>query len=443
MISGFPAASGVPPRTAVEPAAPPVAPVVSPGTAPTRADATGPGPRLLSRLKDIYIRDPGPLGNGEMVSPEFVFEVSYGYVGRSETFRFAEHMNEPDVVEFKPWFMAMVLAVRAAGSGRTEFSFRYPDSEAEGVTWRVRKDADPEEALRAMYICRQIPRVVPPLAEMSYPRFWPELFCCRDWKAGGLVVMVSATGQGKSTTLAAIMRRRLELYAGHGRTVEDPIELPMAGSWGAGECHQTEIPRLLDGEPVPREKAWQMALSACMRGFPSIPDSKILLVGEIRDPASAVEAIMAAASGHLVLTTVHGGSVIEGIRRIGGFAATALGSDMANDFFGGSFLAAIHQKMRMTDRPGWQSRAYSGTLLVSSTSGDDGAPSPVASCIRRGEYAKLNNEIDQQRAKYEAVLNAVGQRQYDNARPEERMAMFERWYESVTKPRTDSASNVR
>lgn len=437
MISGFPApAGGVPKTPVVPPALPPALPVVESVPA---ARADGPGPRLLTRLKDIYIRDPGPLNDNQMVDPGFVFEISYGYVGRSETFRFGEHAAEADVQEFRDWFLGMVEAVRSAGMDRTEFSFRFPDNEAEGITWRVRKDADPEEPRRAMYICRQIPRVVPPLAEMDYPRFWPELFCCRDWKAGGLVVMVSATGQGKSTTLAAIMRRRLELYAGHGRTVEDPIELPMAGSWGAGECHQTEIPRLVDGQPVPREKAWQMALAACMRGFPSIPDSKILLVGEIRDPASAVEAIMAAASGHLVLTTVHGGSVIEGIRRIGGFAATALGESMANDFFGGSFLAAIHQKMRMTDRPGWRSRAYSGTLLVSSTSGDDGAPSPVASCIRQGQYARLNNEIDQQRSKYDAVLGPAGQRQYDNASPPERMAMFEKWYESVTKPRTDSA----
>ncbi len=431
MISAIPSQ----PFPARAPSAPVPAPAPAPvGAKPDMSGVSGPGPKLLGRLKDIYINDPGPLGNGQFAAPDFVFQVSYGYIGRPETFRFAENMSDPDVIEFQPWFVGMVEAVRLAAIGRTEFSFRYPDNQSEGVTWRVRKDADADEPQRAMYICRQIPRIVPPLAEMDYPRFWPELFSCKDWKKGGLVVMVSATGQGKSTTLAAIMRRRLELYGGHGRTVEDPIELPMAGSWGAGECHQTEIPRMLDGEPLPRDKAWQMALAACMRGFPSIPDSKILLVGEIRDPASSVEAIMAAASGHLVLTTVHGGSVIEGIRRVGGFAAAALGESMANDFFGGSFLAAIHQKMRMTDRPGWRSRAYSGTLLVSSTSGDDGAPSPVASCIRRGEYARLNNEIDQQRSKYETALKDTGQRQYDSARPEERMVLFERWYESVTRP---------
>jgi len=427
----------------------PQPPVAVPEQRPVLTDANakvpaptplGPGPRLLTRLKDLYIRDVGPTDAGGLADPDLVFEMSFGYIGRPDTFRFAEQMADPEVIEFRPWFAGMVVAVRSAGAERAEFSFRYPDSEEEGITWRVRKDADPDEPKRAMYICRQIPRIVPPLSEMDYPRFWPELFACKDWKAGGLVVMVSATGQGKSTTLSAIVRRRLELYGGHARTVEDPIELPLAGSWGGGECHQTEIPRTLHGVPVPRDEAWKTALAACMRGFPSIPDSKILLVGEIRDPASAVEAIMAAASGHLVLTTVHGGSVIEGVRRVGGFAASALGETMANDFFGGSFLAAIHQKMQMTDRPGWKSRRYSGTLLVSGTSGDDGAPSPVASVIRNGHYAKLNNEIDTQLSRYKMVLNENAQRAYDTGGQAERMAMFEKWYLSVTKPNDTKAS---
>lgn len=423
-------------------------PLPRPAASVTEAPKTGggslvSGPRILARLKDIYIRDPGPVGSGPdapMVDSNFVFEASYGYVGRPETFRFAEHLDEEEVQELRPWFAGMLEEIRKVAD-RPEFQFRYPDNDEDGVTWRIRKDADPDEPRRAMYICRQIPKIVPPLAEMDYPTFWPELFICEEWKKGGLVVMVSATGQGKSTTLGAIVRKRLEMFGGHARTVEDPIELPLAGSWGPGECHQTEIPKV--SSLAERNAAWSAALAGCMRGFPAIPDSKILLVGEIRDPTSAVEAIMAAASGHLVLTTVHGGSVIEGVRRVGGFAATALGEGMANDFFGGSFLAAIYQRMELTQQPGWRSRRYKGTLLVSKASGDGGAPSPVANLIRTGDYGKLNNEIDRQQARMRAVLDQPGARsRYENSKPlsAERITLFRQWFTDVTEEKSGKSA---
>lgn len=94
--------------------------------------------------------------------------------------------------------------------------------------------------------------------------------------------------------------------------------------------------------------------------------------------------------------------------------------------------------MELTQQPGWRSRRYKGTLLVSKATGDGGTPSPVANLIRLGEYGKLNNEIDRQQARMRAVLDQPGARsRYENSKPlsPERMALFRQWFDEVTQER--------
>lgn len=126
----------------------------------------------------------------------------------------------------------------------------------------------------------------------------------------GIVVIAGATGQGKSTTLAAVIRMHLEA-SGRPRKIVDlqaPIEftyedvLEGLGS-SASLIGQSEVPRHVE------------SFAAGVRsGLRRAPD--IILVGESRDRATIEASLEAALTGHLVYTTTHAGSVAETMRRL-------------------------------------------------------------------------------------------------------------------------------
>jgi twitching motility protein PilT len=117
----------------------------------------------------------------------------------------------------------------------------------------------------------------------------------------GLVLVTGPTGSGKSTTLAAILKRALVRRRAHVITIEDPVEYehPHGGS----VVEHIEI-----GRDAP---SFVKALRAALR-----QDPDILLVGEMRDRESISIAITAAETGHLVLSTLHTGDAPQTINRI-------------------------------------------------------------------------------------------------------------------------------
>ena len=119
--------------------------------------------------------------------------------------------------------------------------------------------------------------------------------------AFGLVLVTGPTGCGKSTTLAAIVRRILARRAVHLLTIEDPVEYEHGH--GKGLVEHIEIGR--DAVSFPT------ALRSALR-----QDPDVLLIGEMRDPDSISIAITAAETGHLVLSTLHTGDAPQTIHRI-------------------------------------------------------------------------------------------------------------------------------
>jgi len=117
----------------------------------------------------------------------------------------------------------------------------------------------------------------------------------------GLVLVTGPTGSGKSTTLAALVRRLLARRHVHLVTIEDPVEYahPHAGS----VVEHVEIGR--DAE------TFSTALRAALRQAPDV-----LLIGEMRDAESIGIAITAAETGHLVLATLHTGDAPQSVHRI-------------------------------------------------------------------------------------------------------------------------------
>ncbi len=146
-------------------------------------------------------------------------------------------------------------------------------------------------------VLRYITSELPTLDELGMPEQVKELVMLRR----GLVLMVGASGSGKSTTLAAMINHRNEKTSSHIITIEDPIEFLHPNKQSI--VNQREIG--LD------TKSYASAIKSAMRGAPDV-----LQIGEVRDRESMQSAIDMAGTGHLVLGTLHANNAPETLDRI-------------------------------------------------------------------------------------------------------------------------------
>jgi twitching motility protein PilT len=144
---------------------------------------------------------------------------------------------------------------------------------------------------------RMLPEAVPDLADLHLPAAL-ERFAELEH---GLILVTGPTGSGKSTTLAAIVRRILARRTVHLVTIEDPVEY--AHPHGSSVVEHIEV-----GRDAP---SFAAALRSVLR-----QDPDVLLIGEMRDPESVSIAITAAETGHLVLSTLHTGDAAQTIHRV-------------------------------------------------------------------------------------------------------------------------------
>jgi twitching motility protein PilU len=117
----------------------------------------------------------------------------------------------------------------------------------------------------------------------------------------GLVLMVGATGSGKSTTLAAMINHRNENCSDHILTIEDPVEF----------LHQNRKAIVNQREVGLDTRSFGRALRAAMRAAPDV-----ILIGEIRDRDTMESAIALAGTGHLAIATLHANNSAETLDRI-------------------------------------------------------------------------------------------------------------------------------
>jgi twitching motility protein PilU len=117
----------------------------------------------------------------------------------------------------------------------------------------------------------------------------------------GLILLVGATGSGKSTTLAAMINYRNENASDHIVTIEDPIEF----------LHTNKRSIINQREVGLDTKSYERALRGVMRAAPDV-----ILIGEIRDRESMQAAIGLAGTGHLVLATLHANNCAESFDRV-------------------------------------------------------------------------------------------------------------------------------
>lgn len=146
-------------------------------------------------------------------------------------------------------------------------------------------------------VMRRLPTRIPTIEELSLPPILNEM----SSEKNGLVLVTGATGHGKSSSLAAILRKVNETRAVHVVTLEDPIEF--VHPHNKATFNQRELGVDFD--------SFENGLRAALRQAP-----KIILVGEIRDRATIEIALHAAETGHLVLSTLHTIDAGQTINRI-------------------------------------------------------------------------------------------------------------------------------
>lgn len=146
-------------------------------------------------------------------------------------------------------------------------------------------------------VFRFVPANIPPLADLGLPPVLSELIM----EKRGLLLIVGATGSGKSTTIAAMLDHRNEQKTGHILTLEDPIEYLFKNKKSI--VNQREI-----GADA---TSFYTALKNSMRQAPDC-----ILIGEIRDKETMAAALAYAQSGHLVLATLHANNSYNALNRI-------------------------------------------------------------------------------------------------------------------------------
>jgi twitching motility protein PilT len=144
---------------------------------------------------------------------------------------------------------------------------------------------------------RVIPSKIPTIDELWLPQFIHNFTSLRQ----GFVLVTGPTGQGKSTTLAAVLNEINVSRACHIVSIEDPIEF----------IFQSERAIVSQREMGNDTHSWSVALRSVLR-----EDPDVVLVGEMRDYETIAAALTIAETGHLVFATLHTNSAAQTIDRI-------------------------------------------------------------------------------------------------------------------------------
>jgi twitching motility protein PilU len=150
---------------------------------------------------------------------------------------------------------------------------------------------------RVGMVLRTITSAIPTFEELGLPNQLKEIAMTKR----GLVIMVGATGSGKSTTLAAMVGHRNANSYGHIITIEDPIEYVHPH----GNCIITQREVGIDTDD------WEVALKNTLRQAPDV-----IQIGEIRSRETMDLAIAFAETGHLCLATLHANSANQALDRM-------------------------------------------------------------------------------------------------------------------------------
>lgn len=146
-------------------------------------------------------------------------------------------------------------------------------------------------------VIRLVPSKIPTIDELGLPEILKTLVMHKR----GLILMVGATGSGKSTTLAAMIDHRNRNMAGHILTIEDPVEFSHPNHKAIVNQREVGVDTL----------SYHNALRASLREAPDV-----ILIGEIRDRETMEAALELCNTGHLALSTLHANNANQAMERV-------------------------------------------------------------------------------------------------------------------------------
>jgi len=177
-------------------------------------------------------------------------------------------------------------------------------------------------------VIRFIVNDIPPLSSLSLPPALADLMLQKR----GLILMVGATGAGKSTTLASMIDHRNTCMSGHILTIEDPVEFLFKNKRSV--VNQREVGT--DTQSV------QIALKNALRQAPDV-----IMIGEIRDRETMTAAIAYSQTGHLCLATMHANNSYQALNRILSFYQVEVRPTMLGDL-AAALKAIVSQRLLRT-----------------------------------------------------------------------------------------------
>jgi twitching motility protein PilU len=216
-------------------------------------------------------------------------------------------------------------------------------------------------------VVRFISTDIPALESLNVPLILGDLIM----EKRGLLLMVGATGAGKSTTLASMMDYRNEKASGHILTIEDPVEFLFKNKKSV--VNQREV-----GTDT---QSMAIALKNALRQAPDV-----ILVGEIRDRETMSAAIAYAQSGHLCLATMHANNSYQALNRILSFYPVEVRQTMLGDL-AAALKAVVSQRLLRTVTGG---RAPAVEVMLNTKL--------IAELIEKGDFSGVKEAMEKSMA---------------------------------------------
>ena len=214
-------------------------------------------------------------------------------------------------------------------------------------------------------VLRRVKTELPTLESLELPPLLGSLALERQ----GLILLVGATGAGKSTTVAAMLHERITRSRGHVVTIEDPVEF----------LHDSDQSIVSQREVGIDTESYLIGLRNALRQAPDV-----IFIGELRDPETVAVALHSAETGHLVVSTLHATNATTAIERL-------------LNFFQPEVRASTLLQLSLT------LRAVIAQRLVPRIEGKGRAPATeimlvtprIQALIRRGELETVRQAIEE------------------------------------------------
>jgi twitching motility protein PilU len=216
-------------------------------------------------------------------------------------------------------------------------------------------------------VVRHIASVIPSFDDLNLPDILKTLIM----EKRGLILMVGATGAGKSTTLASMLDYRNANAAGHILTVEEPIEYTYTNK--KSMVNQRDV-----GSDT---QSLSIALKNALRQAPDV-----IQIGEIRDRETMTAAIAYAQSGHLCVATLHANNSYRALNRILSFYPVEVRATLLGDL-GGALRAIVAQRLLRTPTG---NRVPALEVMLNTAL--------VAELIEKGDFSAVKEAMEQSMA---------------------------------------------